>query len=67
MQIFGTIALIIIAVVVCKMPARRSGSRKTPDGYHHDYNRAINDINTKGKNYYYKNNLAGKYDVKNKK
>ena len=45
----------------------RSNNRISPPGKEMDLKQANIDIATKGKDYYYKQHLAGKYDVDKKK
>lgn len=64
------IEIIIFAIVmwaICKLPENLSNNRTTPPGYHKDWEKSNYDIVTKGKDYYHKQNLAGKYDVPDKK
>lgn len=61
------IAFCVVLYLIVKTPERRSNNRTTPSGYHKDWDKANRDIILKGKDYYYKQNLDGKYDVPDKK
>ena len=61
------IAFCVVLFVIVKKADRRSYNRTTPSGYHKDLVKANRDIILKGKDYYYKQNLDGKYDVPDKK
>ena len=63
------IGAIIIGVVYClsKSNEWQSNNRVCPPGKEMDWTQANIDINTKGKEYFYKQHLAGKYDRDKKK
>lgn len=62
-------AVIIIAIFVWLINKDKwaSDNRLPPPGMTKDWNKATTDIITKGKGYYYQQNLAGKYDIPDKK
>ena len=67
MEIIISIMILVVTYFVCTRDERRSNNRTTPSGYKHDFSKATYDITTKGKDYYHKQHLAGKYDVPDKK
>lgn len=64
---FIALVFIVIVVVVLNIEKLASDNRLPPEGMKKDWNKATTDIVTKGKDYYYKQNLTGKYDVPDKK
>ena len=67
MEILATIILLIVIFCLSKSTEWKSNNRRTPSGYEHDYRQANIDLALHGKDYYHKQNLAGKYDIPDEK
>lgn len=67
MELILGIILIVVVYCLSKSTEWKSNNRTTPPGYHKDWGKANYDITMHGKDYYHKQNLAGKYDVPDKK
>lgn len=67
METLLAIIMIAVVVIITKIPEWRSSNRIPPDGYRTDWNKATSDISKYGKDYYYKQHLAGKYDIPKEK
>ena len=63
MTLLGIIVIIGIAIWLCKGTEWKSNNRTPPPGYHKDWGKSSTDIVLHGKDYYHRQNLAGKYDV----
>lgn len=61
--LIGLAVMIGITVWLINKDKWASDNRLPPPGMTKDWNKATTDIITKGKNYYYQQNLAGKYDI----
>ena len=61
--IIGTIIIICIFYLPSKITEWKSNNRVTPPGYHHDCEKAIEDIRKHGRQYFYEQHLKGKYDA----
>ena len=61
----GITLIIFIITVYClaNMEEWKSNNRLTPPGKKTDYMAANSDIIRYGKEYYYRQNIAGKYDI----
>lgn len=62
--LIATIILIIVGSALLHMDEYKSSNRILPEGYEIDRVKAIQDIQKYGKQYYYEQHLAGKYDIK---
>lgn len=67
METLLAIIMIIVVVIITKIPEWKSSNRIPPEGYRTDWGKANQDIQEKGKDYFYKQHLAGKYDVPKEK
>lgn len=67
MEIIASIIFIVVIYCLCHATEWKSNNRMTPPGYHKDWSKASTDITLHGKDYYHRQNLAGKYDIPNKK
>ena len=66
MELLFGIIFIVVVYCLCKSTEWKSNNRTTPPGYHRDWGKANYDITMHGKDYYHKQNLAGKYDIPDK-
>lgn len=64
MEFIATIILIIVGSALLHMDEYKSSNRILPEGYEIDRVKATQDIQKYGKQYYYEQHLAGKYDIK---
>lgn len=64
MELIATIILIIVGSALLHMDEYKSSNRILPECYEIDRVKAIQDIQKYGKQYYYEQHLAGKYDIK---
>lgn len=64
MELIATIILIIVGSALLHMDEYKSSNRILPEGYEIDRVKATQDIQKYGKQYYYEQHLAGKYDIK---
>lgn len=63
MGIIASVVLIALAIYFGGALERTSFNRTPPEGTKKDWDKATNDILLHGKDYYHKQNLAGKYDM----
>lgn len=63
-ELIATIILIIVGSALLHMDEYESSNRILPEGYEIDRVKATQDIQKYGKQYYYEQHLAGKYDIK---
>ena len=61
-ELIGAAIIIGFFYICSKSNEWKSNNRICPPGKEMDWTQASIDINTKGKEYYYKQHLAGKYD-----
>lgn len=61
--LLGLAGMIGFAVWLLKKDEWASSNRLPPPGMKKDWGKANTDIITKGKRYYYQQDLAGKYDI----
>ena len=66
MELIAIIVFLGFCFYISHINEWRSDNRMSPDGYHTDWLQASEDIRKHGKQYYYEQNLKGKYDVKDK-
>lgn len=64
MELIATIILIIAGSALLHMDEHKSSNRILLKGYGIDRVKATQDIQKYGKQYYYEQHLAGKYDIK---
>lgn len=64
MELIATIILIIVGSALLHMDEYKSSNRILLEGYEIDRVKATQDIQKYGKQYYYEQHLAGKYDIK---
>lgn len=64
MELIATIILIIAGSALLHMDEYKSSNRILLEGYETDRVKATQDIQKYGKQYYYEQHLAGKYDIK---
>lgn len=62
--LIATIILIIVGSALLHMDEYKSSNRILLEGYEIDRVKATQDIQKYGKQYYYEQHLAGKYDIK---
>lgn len=67
MEIVLSIAFIVFLIWIWNKDKWASNNRVSPPETTHDWSKANADIVLKGEDYYHKQNLAGKYDIPNKK
>lgn len=65
--IVGLVIIFLLIICYDHVDKWKSDFRVTPKGYHKDWEKALKDISMYGKEYYYKNDAKGKYDIKDKK
>ena len=63
-ELIASIILIIVGSSLLNMDEYESSNRILPEGYEIDRVKATQDIQKYGKQYYYEQHLAGKYDIK---
>ena len=63
MEIIASIILIIVIYCMCKAPEWKSNNYTPPAGMKTDWGKANMDITLHGKDTFYRNHVAGKYNV----